>query len=206
MEFPHTCTIQVQAAPVDIAYTLGSWTQTANLTAADTATGGTSHATATDLVIATASGAWADDDAAGTIAAAASSGTFQAGETVTIAISAGAVSYPIATARASGAQTAAAADAYGEAAPGWANEQTLVPCRFYYSSPGEQYSRDVSGTVTRDALSLLLPTTATISNTRRIVTTQDGYAGTYDVDAIRARAGVYGAVDHYEVSLREVSS
>jgi hypothetical protein len=38
----------------------------------------------------------------------------------------------------------------------------------------------------------------------RVVTTQAGYAGTYAVDAIRARSGAYGAIHHYEVALREV--
>lgn len=204
MRLPHVCTIQAQAAPVDLAYTAGSWTQSADLTAADTATGGTSHATATDLVIATSSGAWEDDDAAGTIAAAASSGTFQAGETVTISVNAGTVAYPVATARASGAQTAAAADAYGEAPPGWADDQTAVPCRFYYSSPGESYGRDVSGTVTRDALMLILPASATITNAKRVTTTQAGYSGTYAVDAIRVRTNGPGSIHHYEVALREV--
>jgi len=101
--------------------------------------------------------------------------------------------------------TAGSADAYGETAPAsWSTDQASVACRFYYSSPGEQYGRDVSGTVTQDSLSLLLPASVTITKAKRVTTTQAGYAGTYAVDAIRARSGAYGAIHHYEVALREV--
>ena len=101
--------------------------------------------------------------------------------------------------------TAGTADAYGETAPAsWSTDQASVACRFYYSSPGESYGRDVSGTVTQDSLSLLLPPTATITKAKRVTTTQAGYSGTYAVDAIRVRTNGPGNVHHYEVALREV--
>ena len=100
--------------------------------------------------------------------------------------------------------TAGTADAYGETPPGWSTDQASVACRFYYSSPGEAYNRDVSGTVTRDALMLLLPATVTITKAKRVTTTQAGYSGTYAVDAIRVRTNGPGSVHHYEVALREV--
>ncbi|MFA7121200.1 MAG: hypothetical protein WC277_06945, partial [Bacilli bacterium] len=52
------------------------------------------------------------------------------------------------------------ADAYGETAPEWYAATAPIACRFYYSSPGEQFGRDVSGTVLKDALSLMLPPSA----------------------------------------------
>ena len=100
--------------------------------------------------------------------------------------------------------TAGTADAYGETAPGWSTDQASVACRFYYSSPGEAYPRDVSGITTADALMVLLPPTATITNAKRVTTTQAGYSGTYAVDAIRVRTNGPGNVHHYEVALREV--
>jgi len=53
--------------------------------------------------------------------------------------------------------TAGTADAYGETAPEWYTATAPIACRFYYSSPGESYGRDVSGTTTTDALMLMLP-------------------------------------------------
>ena len=101
--------------------------------------------------------------------------------------------------------TAGTADAYGETTPAsWSTDQASVACRFYYSSPGESYDRDVSGTVTRDALMLILPASATITKAKRVTTTQAGYSGTYAVDAIRVRTNGPGNVHHYEVALREV--
>ena len=101
--------------------------------------------------------------------------------------------------------TAGTADAYGETAPAsWSTDQASVACRFYYSSPGEQYPRDVSGITTADALMLLLPASATITKAKRVTTTQAGYSGTYAIEAIRVRTNGAGAVHHYEVALREV--
>jgi hypothetical protein len=56
--------------------------------------------------------------------------------------------------------TAGTADSYGETPPGWSTDQASVACRFYYSSPGERYPRDVSGITTADALMLMLPPSA----------------------------------------------
>jgi hypothetical protein len=56
--------------------------------------------------------------------------------------------------------TAGTADAYGETAPEWYAATAPIACRFYYSSPGEQFARDVSGMVLKDALSLMLPPSA----------------------------------------------
>lgn len=101
--------------------------------------------------------------------------------------------------------TAGSADAYGETAPvSWSTDQASVACRFYYSSPGEQYGRDVSGITTADALMLLLPASATITKAKRVTTTQSGYSGTYAIEAIRVRTNGAGAIHHYEVALREV--
>jgi len=101
--------------------------------------------------------------------------------------------------------TAGTADAYGETAPEWYAATAPIACRFYYyRRAGEQYGRDVSGTVTQDSLSLLLPPTATITKAKRVTTTQAGYSGTYAVDAIRVRTNGPGAIHHYEVALREV--
>ena len=100
--------------------------------------------------------------------------------------------------------TAGTADSYGETPPGWSTDQASVACRFYYSSPGEQYPRDVSGITTQDSLALPLPASATITKAKRVTTTQAGYSGTYAVDAIRVRTNGPGAIHHYEVALREV--
>ena len=100
--------------------------------------------------------------------------------------------------------TAGSADAYGETAPEWYTATAPIACRFYYSSPGERYPRDVSGITTADALMLLLPASATITKAKRVTTTQAGYSGTYAVDAIRVRTNGPGAIHHYEVALREV--
>lgn len=102
--------------------------------------------------------------------------------------------------------TAGTADAYDETPPGWSTDQASVACRFYYASPGEAYNRDVSGTVTQDALMLILPPTATITKAKRVTTTQAGYTGTYAVGAIRVRSNGPGSVHHYEVALREVAA
>ena len=100
--------------------------------------------------------------------------------------------------------TAGTADAYGETAPEWYAATAPIACRFYYSSPGEQFGRDVSGTVLKDALMAILPASVTITKAKRVTTAQSGYSGTYAIEAIRVRTNGPGSVHHYEVALREV--
>jgi|GEM_PF-1299268 len=96
-------------------------------------------------------------------------------------------------------------DANGESLPVWTPDQTPVPCRLYYTSPGEQARRGVSGEAVSDSVWIILPPTVTIArDTYRVTTTQEGYAGTYRIASIRPRSGVAGEVHHYEIDLVEV--
>lgn len=101
--------------------------------------------------------------------------------------------------------TAGTADAYGEpGAPTYSTDVASVPCRFYYTSPGETATRPVSGAAVADTLQLVLGPSATPTLTKRVTTTQAGYTGTYRIEAIRPRSNLAGALHHYELTLVEV--
>lgn len=100
--------------------------------------------------------------------------------------------------------TAGTADAYGETAPAsWSTDQASVACRFY--DPEGAIARGVAGSSSTNTPCLIIPSTATIDETKRITTTQPGYVGTYTLTAPpRARSNGPGAVHHYELKLQKV--
>ena len=78
----------------------------------------------------------------------------------------------------------------------WANEQVNVPCKFEMMA-ADMVLRLYGEGVIR-AVTMFLPYTATITeNTRQVVTTQAGFAGTWIVKAVKP----YTILKHYEVDM-----
>lgn len=92
----------------------------------------------------------------------------------------------------------------GTKAYSWAEVQT-TPCEFTALSAGEIARITAAGESAQDRRVVNLPPTVqVIPFENRIVTTQTGYAGTYEIEEIRPAPGLYGRIHHYEISIREV--
>lgn len=91
----------------------------------------------------------------------------------------------------------------GATAESWANDQVNVPCRFTNLTEQKRYN-EPAGIVPSDIPVVLLPGTATVEElTYRIVTTQTGFTGTYDVIRIHRRPTLTG-VNHITCILQVV--
>lgn len=67
----------------------------------------------------------------------------------------------------------------------WANDQTDVPCVFYYLSPFARFDMH-NMTITEESLIVVLPSSVTIAESGyRIVTSDPGFAGTYNIVKLR---------------------
>lgn len=87
----------------------------------------------------------------------------------------------------------------GEPVMDWVDERTNVPCLFQMMS-ADMVLRVYGEGVIR-AAKLFLPSTVTITeNTRRVTTTQAGYSGAWIVKGVYPKYWFNG-LDHYEVNL-----
>jgi len=67
----------------------------------------------------------------------------------------------------------------------WANDQTDVPCVFYYLSPFARFDMH-NMTITEETLIVVLPSSVTIAESGyRIVSTIPGFIGTYSIVKLR---------------------
>jgi len=96
------------------------------------------------------------------------------------------------------------ANDYNELVYAWVDEQGGVECRF--GLPKGKAAIMEGGEIVAADLTVLLPHTVTLlENERRIVTTQVGFTGTYDIAKVRPipwRDGIH----HYEADLLAVES
>jgi len=84
--------------------------------------------------------------------------------------------------------TAGAMDAVGQySAATWADNQTDVTCVFSYLRDVTRFQTSKS-TITEEALIVVLPSSVTIANdgTYRIVTTDQGFEGTYEITKLNS--------------------
>jgi hypothetical protein len=79
---------------------------------------------------------------------------------------------------------------------GWADEQLDVPCKFEMMS-ADMVTRIYGEGVLRGARLYLPPTVTVTENTRQVITTQAGFAGTWIVKGVFP----YTTLPHYEVNL-----
>lgn len=102
-------------------------------------------------------------------------------------------------------KTVGSADHHGGGATTWANDQVGVSCRFTNLTEQKRYY-EPSGVVPSDIPVILLPAGTSIEkNSYRIVTTQAGFAGTYDVIRIHRRPTLTGT-NHITAILQVVSA
>lgn len=90
----------------------------------------------------------------------------------------------------------------------WANEATGANCRFYSPSRNYSPSRKLtiieSGEVVNGPVKCMVgPLVILTPVTRRIVTTQTGYSGTWNITSVTPRCTMNGNIHHYEATLEE---
>lgn len=87
----------------------------------------------------------------------------------------------------------------------WSNDQTSVPCRFYYSgSSGKGAVIHETGQLLDQPVKCALPPSVTIAALEnRIVSTATGFTGTFEISTLYALNGISG-IDHYEAVLKAV--
>jgi len=177
----HTCTIQKRHHKQKLTYKTGTGAFTVGLTV----TGGTSHATG---IIDRKSGTVAT----GYLILKTVSGTFQNNEPLTDTATGAAV--------ADGAN----ADYYNDSREPewyWANDQTSVPCKFYFPRSGYVIVHD-TGERIDESLKMFLNPSVTIDATNyRIVSTETEFTGTFIIEALYAMTFTYG-IHHYELTLK----
>jgi hypothetical protein len=176
----HTATIQKRHRMQKITYTGSSGTPVV----AQTVTGTTSHVTAVISALGT-----------GYLVVKTLSGTFTAGEAITIGITFAATL---------GTQTDYVNQS-GEYQYYWSDDQTSVACRFGYSGGGKGEIIHETGQLLDQPLKCLLPSTTTIDLIDyRIVTLNTGFVGTYDLSTLYPISNVT-ALNHYTAVLRKVT-
>lgn len=94
---------------------------------------------------------------------------------------------------------------YGEPVNTWADEQTSVKCRFYIQRiTTDQSERHRGGELVQLVPKILLDSDVTVTeDDRRVVTTETGFAGTYDILKVYPRYTGH-SLHHYECDLRKV--
>lgn len=181
-----TCTIQRRSRKQKLLYTSGSGTPVIG----QTVTGGISHQTGEITRI-----------ASGYIVVKSVTGAFSTGETISTSTFSGTLS----------AQTDYQNQS-GEYEYYWSDDQVSVPCRFGYSG------NDKKGLIIHETGQLLdlpvkiaLPDTITLVGTQaewaenyRIVSTAEGFSGTFQILTPYVIKGLSG-VDHYSFILKVVA-
>ncbi len=179
----HTCTIQKRHFKKKLAYKTG----TVAFTVGATLTGTTSHATG---VISRKSGIVAT----GYLVLKDLSGTFQNGEAITDSSGGAAVADGVTS------------DYYLDSKEPdyyWSDDQTSVPCKFYFPRQGYVIVGP-AGEQIDESLKLFLNPSVTIDATEyRIVSTQAEFIGTFIIAALYAMTFTYG-IHHYELTLKEM--
>jgi hypothetical protein len=102
-------------------------------------------------------------------------------------------------------KTVGSSDHHGGGANTWTNNQVDIPCRFTNLTEQTRYP-EPSGIVVSDIPVVLLPATTTVEKlSYRIVTTQTGFTGTYDVIRIHRRPTATGT-NHITAILQVVTA
>ena len=175
----HTATIQKRHRMQKLTYTGATGTPAV----AQTVTGGTSHKTAVISAL-----------GSGYLVVKTVSGTFTNGEAITTSTLSATL----------GTQTDYVNQS-GEYQYYWSNDQTGVTCRFSYTTAGKGETIHESGQLLDQPLKcLLLPTVTIDPLDYRVVTTDAGFAGTYDIASLYPVTGVT-ALNHYSAVLRKVT-
>jgi len=184
--FIHTCTLQKRNRKKKFTYTGGTGTPVVG----QTITGGTSLKTA---VI--------DKVATGYLVVKTLSGTFTTTETITVGANPPGFTF-------SGTLSAQAdyQNQSGEYEYYWTNDQTSIPCRFYYSGGGGKgVTVTESGEILDQPLKCALPNSCTVEALEyRVVNTVTGFTGTYDIATLYPLTGP-ATINHYEAVLRKVT-
>lgn len=175
----HTCTIQKRLKAQKMTYAAGAGTPVVGMTI----TGATSHKTAVITRLFT-----------GYLVCKDLSGTFTNGETI-----ASGVSFSATLGTVTDYQNEQKEPDYY-----WSNDQSSVLCRFYHS--GKNFMLLQTGEVVSTPLQCFLPSTVTLNDlySYRIVTTEAGYEGTYDLTQHPRPAS--RTLHHYELVLTKVVS
>jgi hypothetical protein len=175
----HTATVQKRNRKQKFTYTGGTGTPVVG----QTLTGATSHKTAV-----------VDKVATGYVVVKTLSGAFTTTETIS-------------TATLTGATLSVQADyknQSGEYEYYWTDNQTSVPCRFYHQG-GKGVVNHETGQLLDLPLKCAFEPGVTISSLEyRLVSTNTGFIGTYDIQSLYVRSGLSG-IDHYEAVVTVVS-
>jgi hypothetical protein len=170
---------------------------TAAFTVGDTITGATSKATAIMAAYVHTAGIWGSGTEAGYLLAYSVSGTFGASEIITGAISGSATT---------NGTTVDYVDESGKPYYVWAVLYSNVKCRLFYANVRESINTvKEPGEVKQKFPKIILPAGYPISGPdNRIVTTNTGFSGTYDIVNSIPVGGESG-IDHYEGILKEAA-
>jgi hypothetical protein len=178
MGIAHTCTIKRKYRQKNLSFTAGTGTAAAG----QTVTGGTSHATAVIVAIAT-----------GSLRVQDLTGTFTAGETLTTTTWSGTF----------GTSTDAAKTGGGYYFY-WAIDQSDVACRFYEGGGGKGVVILMAGGTVLQPLKCMLPATVNIrkdtASEYLITTIETQHAGTYSLSKFYPRTGAANT-NHFEAEL-----
>lgn len=175
----HICTVQKRNRKKKFTYTGG----TGAAVVGQTVTGVTSHKTAV-----------VDKVVTGYVVVKTLSGTFTTTETITTATFSG---------------TLSAQEDYQNQSKEyeyyWTDDQTLVPCRFYYQSGGKGVTLISPGELKDMPLKCALGPEVVISALEcRIKTTDVVFSGTYDIQALHPKSDILG-LNHYESIIKAVA-
>lgn len=172
----HICTIQKRARKQKVSYSDGSGTPALK----QTVTGGTSKSTGIIDALGT-----------GYLVLKTLTGSFAVGETITTTTWSGKV-----TAQEDHTNQS------GEYQYAWADDQTGVPCRFYWQNIGQGAVVHEAGEIRDQRLKVIFPSSVTISQDEyRVVSSITGYTGTFRIARLLALTGLGGGIHHYEANL-----
>lgn len=176
----HTCTIQRRYPKQRLAFDGGTGTFTAGLTVTGESSGATGVISSVGgtvgsgyLVLQTIVGAFVDDETITDTGVGAAT------------VNGAAIDYQ---------------NQSGEPGWYWSDDQTDIPCRFYYGGGRGRYRHEVGDVVDLPPKCILPATVSIASAGYRIVTTAPGFAGTYEIGKLIPRSNSVG-LDHYEVKL-----
>lgn len=186
MNLPHSATIEARSGDIELAFSSG----TVAFPIGAVIIGGTSEATATVAAVVLETGTWSGHDAAGTLTLVDVDGTFLGGDAL--------------TGTPAGSATAGAGvlttGALGTPSRSWLTLRT-VRCRFYAKTPYPA-PVTVSGESVRKIPMVMLET-AVIPHEQRIVSTVEGYEGTFTLRP-KPCGSSRAKPHHYEYELEAV--
>jgi hypothetical protein len=187
----HSCTIQKRFQKQKLTYSAATGTASIG----QTVTGGASLAIA---VI--------DQLFAGYLVVKTVTGTFTAGENITIGktlTSPGPPPVYTTTWTATLGTQTAYKNSQGVPEYYWKDNQTGIPCRFYSPGKSPVVLNMQTGTFVPKPLYAMFDASVTLTEVEyRIVTTSVGFVGTWNVDPVIPRSTMTG-IDHYEATLKK---